>query len=151
MRDARGAGRPMDSRIIRRRAAMALGVSALSLIWAGGAAAADAVPAATQPAAVDEIVVTAFKREERLQEVGATITALSAQTLRSSRIGGLADLSSYAPNVDIKETVPGALPTVTMRGIGLDDFSTTSSPAAGVYIDEVPLSSPGLMLSLIHI
>ena len=145
MRDARGAGRPMDSRIVRHRAAMALGASALSLIWAGGAAAADAVPAATQPAAVDEIVVTAFKREERLQEVGATITALSAQTLRSSRIGGLADLSSYAPNVDIKETVPGALPTVTMRGIGLDDFSTTSSPAAGVYIDEVPLSSPGLM------
>ncbi len=80
-----------------------------------------------------------------MQEVGATITALSAQTLRSSRIGGLSDLSSYAPNVDIKETVPGALPTVTMRGIGLDDFSTTSSPAAGVYIDEVPLSSPGLM------
>ncbi|EJL34447.1 outer membrane receptor protein [Caulobacter sp. AP07] len=144
MRDARGACRSITK--VRRRAAMALGVSALSLIWAGGAAAADdAVPVATTPATVDEIVVTAFKREERLQEVGATITALSAQTLRSSRIGGVADLSSYAPNVDIKETVPGALPTVTMRGIGLDDFSTTSSPAAGVYLDEVPLSSPGLM------
>jgi iron complex outermembrane receptor protein len=115
---------------------LALGVAALS----SPALAADA-----EPAALDEIVVTAMKREERLQDVGATITALSAESLRRSRITEVSDLSSYAPNVDIKETVPGALPTVTIRGIGLDDFSTVSSPAAGVYIDEVPLSSPGLM------
>ncbi|PZR31483.1 TonB-dependent receptor [Caulobacter segnis] len=140
MRIAREGRRPMD---------LVVGASILALIAAGGARAEDdpahaATHAATQ-AVVDEVVVTAFKREERLQTVGATITALSAQSLRASRVAGLTDLSSYAPNVDIKETVPGALPTVTMRGIGLDDFSTTSSPAAGVYIDEVPLSSPGLM------
>ena len=148
MQVAHRASRPHESTRARsRRRAAVLGVSTLSLLWAGTALAADnTAPTATSAASsVDEIVVTAFKREERLQEVGASITALSAETLRSSRIGGLTDLSSYAPNVDIKETVPGALPTVTMRGIGLDDFSTTSSPAAGVYVDEVPLSSPGLM------
>lgn len=109
------------------------------------AQAAPPTPAATGSDAPGDIVVTAYKREERLQNVGATIEALSSETLRTSRIAGINDLSSYAPNVDIKETVPGALPTVTIRGIGLDDFSTVSSPAAGVYVDEIPLASPGLM------
>ncbi len=110
----------------------------------GNMPAAASQPAGNDPAAGD-IVVTALKRSERLQNVGATIEALSAETLRTSRVAALNDLASYAPNVDIKETVPGALPTVTIRGIGLDDFSTVSSPAAGVYVDEIPLSSAGLM------
>ena len=116
--------------------------------------AAQTAPAEAAPAASPEsdaasgdndIVVTAFRREERLQNVGATIEALPAETLRTSRVDQIRDLASLVPNVDIKETVPGALPTVTIRGIGLDDFSTVSSPAAGVYVDEVPLASPGLM------
>ncbi len=93
----------------------------------------------------DDIVVTAMKREERLQDVGATIQALSAEGIRNARVAELKDLATQVPNVDIKETVPGALPTVTIRGIGLDDFSTVSSPAAGIYVDEIPLASPGLM------
>jgi len=93
----------------------------------------------------DDIVVTAMKREERLQDIGATIQALSAEGIRTARVAELKDLATQVPNVDIKETVPGALPTVTIRGIGLDDFSTVSSPAAGIYLDEIPLSSPGLM------
>ncbi|WP_257548092.1 TonB-dependent receptor [Sphingopyxis sp. DBS4] len=92
-----------------------------------------------------DIVVTAMKREERLQDVGATIQALSAENIRTARVAEIKDLAAQLPNVDIKETVPGALPTVTIRGIGLDDFSTVSSPAAGIYVDEVPLASPGLM------
>jgi len=92
-----------------------------------------------------DIVVTAMKREERLQDVGATIQALSAEGIREARVSEIKDLATQVPNVDIKETVPGALPTVTIRGIGLDDFSTVSSPAAGIYVDEIPLASPGLM------
>lgn len=96
-------------------------------------------------AAESDIVVTAMKREERLQDVGATIQALSAEGIRTARVAEIKDLATQVPNVDIKETVPGALPTVTIRGIGLDDFSTVSSPAAGIYVDEIPLASPGLM------
>ncbi|WP_215356121.1 TonB-dependent receptor [Sphingopyxis soli] len=92
-----------------------------------------------------DIVVTAMKREERLQDVGATIQALSAEGIRNARVAEIKDLATQVPNVDIKETVPGALPTVTIRGIGLDDFSTVSSPAAGIYVDDIPLASPGLM------
>jgi iron complex outermembrane receptor protein len=133
----------MGAGVEPRRWAWFLGASLLTLALAASAQAAPTD--SSDGPTVEEVVVTAMKREERLQDVGATITALSAESLRRSRVSDLSDLSSYAPNVDIKETVPGALPTVTIRGIGLDDFSTTSSPAAGVYIDEIPLSSPGLM------
>ena len=133
-------------------ASLRLGIAGIALV-AGTAVQAmgQTLPAAPPPEPQAEnsgdtdIVVTAFKRSESLQNVGATISALPAETLRTSRIAEVKDLAAYTPNVDIKETVPGALPTVTIRGIGLDDFSTVSSPAAGIYVDEVPLASPGLM------
>src|SRR5262245_37641163 len=48
-------------------------------------------------------------------------------------------------NLDIKEQVPGAMPVITIRGVGLDDFSSTNNPSAGIYIDEVFLSSLAMM------
>jgi iron complex outermembrane recepter protein len=57
----------------------------------------------------------------------------------------LRDLGNALPNVTIKEQIPGAIPVITIRGVGLDDFSSTNSPAAGIYVDEVPLSSLALM------
>ena len=119
---------------------------ALALVLSAASPGLHAQEAADAPTATDgDIVVTANRREERLQDVGATIQALSAEGIRAARVAEIKDLATLVPNVDIKETVPGALPTVTIRGIGLDDFSTVSSPAAGIYVDEVPLSSPGLM------
>lgn len=119
---------------------------ALALVLSAASPGLHAQETADAPTATDgDIVVTANRREERLQDVGATIQALSAEGIRTARVAEIKDLATLVPNVDIKETVPGALPTVTIRGIGLDDFSTVSSPAAGIYVDEVPLSSPGLM------
>ncbi len=130
----------------RACAALRVGIAATALLAPIAGYAEPLAASASQPApAASDIIVTAFRRSEALQNVGATIEALPAETLRTSRVAELKDLASFAPNVDIKETVPGALPTVTIRGIGLDDFSTVSSPAAGVYVDEIPLASPGLM------
>jgi len=131
--------KPVSARLVR--------ASAIALAFAAMAAAtaqAQETPEGAESADGD-IVVTAMKREERLQDVGATIQALSAEGIRQARVAEIKDLATQVPNVDIKETVPGALPTVTIRGIGLDDFSTVSSPAAGIYVDEIPLASPGLM------
>ena len=94
---------------------------------------------------VEEIVVTAQKRAERLVDVGLSVTSLSGDDLREARVEQVRDVASYLPNVDIKEQVPGAIPVVTIRGVGLDDFSSTNSPAAGIYLDEVTLSSLALM------
>jgi iron complex outermembrane receptor protein len=97
-----------------------------------------------------DIVVTAQRREQRLTDVGASITALPGELIEESRISQIENVAAAVPNVDIKEQVPGAIPVVTIRGIGLDDFSSTNSPSAGVYVDEVPLASIALMSNEIY-
>ncbi|WP_425408126.1 TonB-dependent receptor [Hyphococcus sp.] len=93
----------------------------------------------------DQIVVTAQKREQSILDVSLTVTALDDKTLRESRVLEMRDLTNYVSNVDIREQAPGILPIVTIRGVGLNDFSNTNNPSAGIYIDEVYISSLGLM------
>ena len=97
-----------------------------------------------------DIFVTAQRRQEKLTDVGISIAALPARLIEESRISQIENIAASVPNVDIKEQVPGAIPVVTIRGIGLDDFSATNSPSAGVYVDEVPLASTALMSSEIY-
>ena len=104
------------------------------------------------PQAEDEevITVTAERREALLTDVGMNVSALPQRLIAESRISQIENIAAAVPNVDIKEQVPGALPVVTIRGIGLDDFSSTNSPSAGVYVDEVPLASIALMSSELY-
>ncbi|HRD27266.1 MAG TPA: TonB-dependent receptor [Caulobacter sp.] len=124
-----------------RRAALAGGAGLLALLVAGAAQAADA-PAATD---VDVVTVTAQKRAQDTLDVGVNVAVISAEALEANRVTQVSDLSAFTPNVDIKENMPGILPVVTIRGVGLNDFSATNNPSAGVYVDEVYLSSLALM------
>ena len=109
----------------------------------------DETQPATESAGIEDedenIVVTAQRREQRLTDVGINISALSERLIEEGRITQIENIATAVPNVDIKEQVPGAIPVITIRGIGLDDFSSTNSPSAGVYVDEVPLASISLM------
>ncbi|QGZ93550.1 TonB-dependent receptor [Terricaulis silvestris] len=114
--------------------------SVFALMWCAGA------PAMAQESDdSDEIIVTAQKREQNVLDVGIAVQSLSQETLTEQRIEQLRDLNAALPNVSIKEQIPGAIPVIAIRGVGLDDFSSTNNPAAGIYIDEVPLSSLALM------
>lgn len=96
-------------------------------------------------AIADQIVVTAQKREQSIQDIGLTVTALDSETLREARVLEMREIATHVSNVDIREQAPGLLPVITIRGVGLNDFSNTNNPSAGIYIDEVYLSSLGLM------
>jgi iron complex outermembrane recepter protein len=102
-------------------------------------------PAAPEATDLDTITVTAQKRVQRLTDVPINVSAITRDDVRTARIEQVRDLASYISNVDIKEQVPGAIPVITIRGVGLDDFSSTNSPAAGIYVDQVTLSSLSLM------
>ncbi len=93
----------------------------------------------------EDIVVTAFRRDQRLIDIGASISALSSENIENARIEQVKDIAQSIPNIDVRESIPGISPVLTIRGVGLDDFSTTNSPATGVSIDDVPLSSIALM------
>ncbi|WP_372784750.1 TonB-dependent receptor [Phenylobacterium sp.] len=122
-----------------RRAALA-GASLL-VLSAASPALAQAPAKTAAPAQVAEVIVTAQKREERLLDVGLAVSSLNAETLRTQRVANSGDLVGLAPNLDVKENIPGAQAIVTVRGVGLNDFSSTNNSTVGVYVDDVFLAS----------
>ena len=84
---------------------------------------------------LDEIVVTAQRRAERLQDVPAAITALSGDALNQMRLQGNADLAAYVPSLSFDVLGPGET-TLAIRGLGT---SYGLEPAVSLYINETPL------------
>lgn len=114
-----------------------------------GTATASGVPQAAQasPAQGDrmlsadggqDIIVTAQKREQRLNDVPISITAVSGEQLSRSGITSTADLAKISPGFTYQESQYGT-PVFGIRGISFFDFSTASSPAVSVSVDQVPL------------
>ncbi|MGZ6038653.1 MAG: TonB-dependent receptor [Phenylobacterium sp.] len=124
---------------LRRRAALA-GASLLALA-AGTPVLAQTANAPKGGTQVEEVVVTAQKREERLLDVGLSVASLNAETLRTQRVETSGDIVAQVANVDVKQNIPGAQAIITVRGVGLDDFSSTNNSTVGVYIDDVFLAS----------
>lgn len=93
----------------------------------------------------EEVVVTAQKRAQNPLDVGINIDAVGAKAVREQRIEQVQAFVGALPNVDVKEIGPGTLPVITMRGVGLNDWSPTNNPSAGVYVDEVYVSSLTMM------
>jgi iron complex outermembrane receptor protein len=97
-----------------------------------------------QPARVEvleSIVVTARRREERLQDTPIAVTALSAEALERQQITATTDLDKVAPNLQFHSygTLTGnnSAAQVFIRGIGQTDATPAVDPGVGVYIDEV--------------
>lgn len=87
---------------------------------------------------VEEITVTAQKREENIQETPISVTALSGETLTQKGVSDVIDLGEAVPNVRISVS-PGSpsATTITMRGLAQGDPAETVQPAVGMYIDGV--------------
>ena len=114
-------------------------VGAATLLAVG---AAPAFGAESGPLVIEEVIVTARKREESAQEVPVAITALSGE-LRNATIRNLTDLNGFAPNVQI-DANPGRAngSSIIIRGISptrVDDNSFDSP--IGVMIDGIYLGT----------
>ena len=126
---------------LRRAGRGLVGVSMLGLV---APAFAEEAPA-SEDSDDGVIIVTAQKRAQNSLDVGINVSVFGSEAIAERRLESVSELAGTAPNVTVKENVPGLLPVVTIRGIGLNDFSATNNPSAGVYVDEVPLSSLALM------
>lgn len=96
-------------------------------------------------ALLEEVVVTAQKREQSITDVSLSVSAFSGNTIRSMGLEQPSDLAFMVSNVDIKGTQGDINPAVTVRGIGMNNFNANNNPSVGIYVDEVFLSSPALM------
>ncbi|MDX1406382.1 MAG: TonB-dependent receptor [Woeseiaceae bacterium] len=94
-------------------------------------------------AAIEEIIVTAQKREESLQEVPIAMQAFTGEQIRDLRIGKISDVTKLVPNMNISMQNP-ANRSINIRGIGTSDFFGAAPGSVGIYLDEVTLSSPYL-------
>ena len=102
-------------------------------------------PAAPPPPSntISEIVVTAQKRSENIQNVPIAIQALSPTEIRSLGVRSSADLGQFISNVDITSPAgEGNEAIVTIRGIGLNDYDSNNAGPNGVYVDETYISAP---------
>lgn len=109
---------------------------------------------AAEPGGLEEIVVTARKRTERLQDVAASVSALSSAELDRRFDSDVRDFASASPNVVIDDTQqgPGGVAAVYIRGIGVADVEKSVDPAVGVVYDDIYLGqSSGSLLRAIDI
>ncbi len=102
-------------------------------------------PTSTQttaaPPTVGEIVVTAQKREQSINQVPLSITAVSGDALTQRGITSTADLAKVVPGFVFAPS-PFQEPVYVLRGVGLYDSGLGSSPAVTVYLDQFPLPYP---------
>jgi len=91
--------------------------------------------------ALEEIVVTARKREESLQETPIAVSAFSAADLEARSLDNLMDIGAFVPNVTMANAQGGSGGSnngqIYIRGVGQSDFLFTTDPGVAIYIDGV--------------
>ena len=106
--------------------------------------------------ALEEIVVTARRREESLQDTPVSVTALNADAIELRNIQSVADVTNYAPNIQFdsvaSESGGGASSQISIRGIGQTDYAITIEPGVGLYLDGVYIGkSMGSLLDAVDL
>jgi len=91
---------------------------------------------------LEEIVVTAQKRAENINDVGITVNAFSGEQIRELGITNATDMAQHTPGMTITENAPTGIPVYTIRGMGFDDYSAGSNSTVGVYVNQVALPYP---------
>ena len=121
----------------KRKNVLATMVGLFATAGGVGSALGQGDEAATAQGRIDEIIVTANKREQRLIDVPISIATLSGQELEEAGVQNVADLSYAVPNLSVLEKGPG-FQTITLRGMGNE---SGSSSLIGLYLDEVPMTN----------
>lgn len=101
------------------------------------------VPAYSAEQIIEEIVVTAQKREQSLNEVGIAVSALTGDDIREQGFDDPLDIANAIPG--LATAVSTGVPVFAIRGVGLDDFNANNTSGVGTYIDDVYISSPVMM------
>ena len=116
------------------------------LLLAAAVAAALPVPTALAQqgaAALEEIVVTARKREETLQDVPIAVSSISGDVLAAAGIDDLTGIAQAVPNVTLENSrATNSTLTAFIRGVGQQDPVAGFEQGVGIYVDDVYLNRP---------
>jgi iron complex outermembrane receptor protein len=102
---------------------------------------------------LQEVVVTAERRQEKLQDVPMTVTALDESELANRGVTNLGELTEFVPSLELTSTNRpgggGSAIAAYIRGVGTGDYNFPTDPAIGIYVDGVYMArSLGGLMSL---
>jgi iron complex outermembrane recepter protein len=134
----------MKQRIALLRTAMlAAGACVCLPAYAQSQVPADAgTPTASADSSLEEIIVTARRRAESIQDVPVAVTAISPAALEATAAPDISDLEGLTPNLVIDPVAAGpSAAAISIRGISFEDIEKSFDPAVGVLIDGVYLGT----------
>lgn len=95
------------------------------------------VPAAPAEEGLADIVVTAQRRSQNIQDVPIAITAVSGDALTKAGIRDPRDLTLLEPSLSLQAGTSASTTALFIRGVGIGDFNSNTTGAVGVYVDDV--------------
>jgi iron complex outermembrane receptor protein len=141
---------PRSPRALRAELLLGAAVGTAALLTAP-AALAQTAPTANSVVSIDEIVVTAQKRAENVQDVPLAITAVRGETLAAMNITQPQQLSLIDPSVRFKQSLSNSASGLTIRGIGTSSFSAGIEQSISTVVDGVVLADPASLATLADI
>ncbi|QGZ96161.1 TonB-dependent receptor [Terricaulis silvestris] len=115
-----------------------------ALLWATTVLSLAAPAIAEAQTTEGEIVVTARRREENIQDVPLAVSALGAEQIEREGITNIMDLNGSVPNLVVSNGLGSgrSTPVFTIRGLSQQDLTMLSDPSVSLYVNEVPVPRP---------
>ena len=146
---------PIHSRLSRARKTelfVGASLSVVALLAANSALAEDGATSVVNPTiTVDEIMVTAQKRAENVQDVPLAITAVRGESLAAMNITQPQQLSLIDPSVRFKQSLSSSASGLTIRGVGTSSFSAGIEQSISTVVDGVVLADPASLATLVDV
>jgi iron complex outermembrane receptor protein len=106
---------------------------------------AAAPPTTSAETAVGEIVVTAQRRSERLQDVPVAVTAFDQSALQARQVANIVDIMTMVPNLHVSNNIgQGSATTAFLRGVGETESIISIDTPVGFYLDDVYIGRQGV-------
>ena len=96
---------------------------------------------------LEEILVSASRRVENLQDVPMSVTAFSSDFFQDTGVNQLSDLEQYTPNFSVSASTDSRSTMIRIRGIGSVGTNTGVDPSVGVFIDGIYQGRAGMSIS----
>ena len=116
-------------------------VAVSALVLSAPAFAQDGAAEDATSGGIGEIVVTAQKRAQNLQDVPIAITAFDSAAIKEAGFTNSLSIGDQVPNLEIKTF--GGVPNIFIRGVGNNDFNASSIGPISIYRDDVVVASTG--------
>jgi outer membrane receptor protein involved in Fe transport len=141
MRSAWNGENPENGMLFTRLMAPAAGAGAILMSF-GGLAAPPPSASLSDAGGLEEILVTAQRREESAQSVGIAMSVLSGESLAAKAITYINDLQNAVPSLQVEPAFGSSQPQFRLRGVGFIDYTSNNTSPVGVSLDGVALALP---------